>query len=110
MLPLHRQRKFKAAKKISGKKKGDSQIVKRRRRHGAARYGFSGLPQLSNTLRLGFYYLKIIDILHTRYHARIIGHVLKNKQKKKCACVHEIIRLIIMKAKMKMKKDDIDTT
>ena len=32
-----------------------------------------------------------------------IGHVLKNKQKIKCVCIHKIIRLIIMKIKMKMK-------
>ena len=29
--------------------------------------------------------------------------ILKNKQKNKCVCIHEIIRLIIMKMKMKMK-------
>ena len=29
--------------------------------------------------------------------------ILKSKQKNKCFCIHEIIRLIIMKMKMKMK-------
>ena len=33
---------------------------------------------------------------------RITGHILRNKQKKKCICIHDIIRLIIMKMKMKM--------
>ena len=32
------------------------------------------------TLRLNFCYLKIIHILHPRYHPEIIGHILKNKQ------------------------------
>ena len=58
---------------------------------------------LSNTLRLNFCYLKIIDIFHLRYHPKIIGYILKNKQKNKCGTVHEIIQLIIMKMKMKMK-------
>ena len=53
---------------------------------------------LSNTLRLNFCYLKIIHILHPK----IIGNILKNKQNK-CVCIHEIIRQIIMKMKMKMK-------
>ena len=35
--------------------------------------------------------------------SKIIGQILKNKQKNKCVCIHEIIRLIIMKMKMKMK-------
>ena len=34
----------------------------------------------------------------------------KNKQKNKCVCIHEIMRLIIMKMKMKKKIDHIDTT
>ena len=32
-----------------------------------------------------------------------MGHILKNKQKDECVCIHEIIRLIIMKMKIKMK-------
>ena len=52
---------------------------------------------------LNFCYLKIIHILHPRYHPKIIGHILKNKQKNKCVCIHEIMWLIIMKMKMKMK-------
>ena len=58
---------------------------------------------LCNTLQLGFCYMKIIHVLHPRYHPKIIGHILKNMQKNKCICVHEIIRLTIMKMKIKMK-------
>ena len=58
---------------------------------------------LRNTLRLNFSYLKIIHILHQRYHAKVTGHILKNKQNDKYVCIHEIIRLIIKKMKMKMK-------
>ena len=58
---------------------------------------------LSNTLRLNFWYLKIIRILHPRYHPKIIGHILKNSQKNKYVCIHETMRLIIMKIKIKMK-------
>ena len=60
---------------------------------------------LSNTLRLNCCYMKIIhtQIIHLRYHPKVIGHILQNTQKKKCVCIHEIIRLIIMKMKMKMK-------
>ena len=47
--------------------------------------------------------LKIIHILHPRYHSKIIKQILKNKQKNKRVCIHEIKRLIIMKEKMKMK-------
>ena len=60
--------------------------------------------RLSNTLRLNFWYLKIIRMFHPRYQPRIIGHILKNKLKNKFLCIHEILRLIIMKMKMKMKK------
>ena len=52
---------------------------------------------------LNFCYLKIILILHPCYHPKIIGHILKNKQKNKRVYIHEIIQLIIMKMKMKMK-------
>ena len=58
---------------------------------------------LSNTLTLNFGGLKVIHILNSRYHPKIIGHILKNNQMNKCICIHEIIRLIIMKIKMKMK-------
>ena len=37
------------------------------------------------------------------HHLKIIGQILKHKQKNKCVCIHEIIRLIIMKMKIKMK-------
>ena len=58
---------------------------------------------LWETLRLNFCYLKIIHILHPHYHPKIIGHILKNKQKNKCVCFYEIMRLIIMKMEMKLK-------
>ena len=37
---------------------------------------------LSNTLRLNFYYLRIVHILHPCYHPKIILLILENKQKK----------------------------
>ena len=60
---------------------------------------------LSNTLRLNFWHPKTIGILHPRYHLTITGHILKNKQKNKHVCIHEIMQLIIMKMKTKMKID-----
>ena len=63
---------------------------------------------LSNTPRLNFCYLKIIRILHQRYHAKAIGHILKNKQKSKCVCIHHIIQLIIMKMKNRPPRYDIN--
>ena len=36
-------------------------------------------------------------------HQKITGHVLKNKLKNKCVCIHEIIRLIITRMKMRIK-------
>ena len=54
---------------------------------------------LSNNPTLKFCYLKIVHILHQCYHPKVIGHILKNKQKNKCVCIHHIIRLIIMKMK-----------
>ena len=44
-----------------------------------------------------------IHIPHPRYHLKIMGQFLKNKQKSKRVFIHEIARLIIMKMKMKMK-------
>ena len=44
---------------------------------------------LSNTLRLKFCYLKIVDIFHSRFHPKIIVHILKNKQKTKYVCENE---------------------
>ena len=58
---------------------------------------------LSITLRLNFCYLETIHILQTRYHTKTIRHVLKDNQKNKRVCIHEIIRLFIMKMKMRMK-------
>ena len=59
---------------------------------------------LGNTPRLNFCYLKIVHILHLRYHLKIKGHIPKNNEKKKSVCFHEIVRLIIMKMEMKMKE------
>ena len=53
--------------------------------------------------------MKTIHILYQK----IIGHIQENKQKSKCIviiCNHEIMRLIIMKIKMKIKKHDIGMT
>ena len=45
---------------------------------------------LSTTLRLNLGYFKIIRILYPRYHPIKIEHILKNKQKNKCICIHTI--------------------
>ena len=50
-----------------------------------------------------FSYLKIIHTLHPHYLQKILGHILKNKQKGQPVFTHEITRLIIMKMKMKIK-------
>ena len=42
-----------------------------------------------------------------------MGHILENKQKNKCVCVHEIIRLIIIEIEdenEKKKPDHTDAT
>ena len=52
-----------------------------------------------------FSHPKIIGILHPRYLLTITGHILKNKQKSKHVCIHEIMQLIIMKMKTKIKID-----
>ena len=62
---------------------------------------------LSNTLRLNYCCLKIIHIVYPSYCPKIIGHILKNKQKNRRVCFHEIIWLIIIKMKMKMKNKQI---
>ena len=55
-------------------------------------------------------YLKTFYVYHPCYRPEKIEHILKNKQKNRYACVHEIIRLIIIKMKLNMKKDHIHTT
>ena len=45
---------------------------------------------LSNILRLNLCYLKFIHIPHPRYHSKIIGHILKEKQKNKSVCIRTI--------------------
>ena len=57
---------------------------------------------LSKTLRLNFCYLKVIHIVHPHYHGNMMGYILRNNQKEKCVCIHEIKRLIIMKMKIRM--------
>lgn len=57
----------------------------------------------TNILRLNFFYLKMIHILHPSYHPKIIRRILKNMQKNKCDRIHEIMQFIIMKIRMKMK-------
>ena len=47
---------------------------------------------LSNNMRRNFCYLKIIHILHSRYHPKMIGHNLKNNKKSICVCIHMINR------------------
>ena len=36
---------------------------------------------LTNTVRVNFSYMKAIHIIHLHYHPKIIGYLLKNKQK-----------------------------
>ena len=40
---------------------------------------------------------------YSHYHSKIIGHVLKNKEKDKYVCIHKITRLILIKMMMKIK-------
>ena len=56
---------------------------------------------LNNTLRLNFCYLKIIHILHRRYHSKIIGHILKKR--KRTNPLYSWNYTINHKLKMKMK-------
>ena len=58
---------------------------------------------LGKTLCMNFCYLKIIHILHPHYHPKIIEYILENPKRASVSVFHEIIRLIIMKIKMKMK-------
>ena len=60
--------------------------------------------KLSNTLSLNFSYLRGIRFLHPRYHPKVIGHIKNNVHKYKCGCFNEIMSLITMKMKMKIKK------
>ena len=50
-----------------------------------------------NTLRLNFCYLRIIRIFHTGYHPKMIGYILKIKQKNICVCIYKVMGLIIIK-------------
>ena len=60
--------------------------------------------KLGNTLRLNFCYLKIVLFSHRCYHSKKIGDILKNEQKNKHVCLNEVISLMTMKMRMKMKK------
>ena len=62
-----------------------------------------GKCEATNTPRLNFCYLKNFHIVYPSYHSKIIGHVLKNKQKNRYVCFHEIIWLIIIKMEIKLK-------
>ena len=44
----------------------------------------------------------------SRNHSKIIGHIPKNKQRNKCVCVDEIVRLIVMKMKVKRRSYKCD--
>ena len=57
---------------------------------------------LSITLRLNFCYLKIIHILHPSLSENDRTYS-KKKAKNKYVCIHEVVRLIITKMKIKMK-------
>ena len=58
---------------------------------------------LSNTLRLKFGCLKIIHFLHLWYRPKLIWNILKNIEKNKYVCFNEIIWLIMMEMRVKMK-------
>ena len=58
---------------------------------------------LSNTMRLYFSYLTIIHIFLLTLQSKIIGDILRYKQKSKVLLIHEITQLIIMKMKIKTK-------
>ena len=58
---------------------------------------------LSNTLRLNFCYLKMIFFLHPHYHPKIIGVIQGYYTKIKYVCLNEVIRLMTMKMRLKMK-------
>ena len=62
---------------------------------------------LSNNPKLNFSYLTIIHILHLRYCSKIMGHILKTKQKSNHVFFHETTQIITMKTKMKRKIDYI---
>ena len=48
---------------------------------------------LSNTLKLNFSHLKIINTLHPCCYPKIIGHILNNTQKNICVCMHKILMI-----------------
>ena len=80
-----------------GHTSGSSQI------HALAKIGKKIKQRLSNTLMLNFCYLKIIHILNPCYHPKLTWDILENIAKNNCFCLNEIIWLIIMKMRVKMK-------
>ena len=52
-----------------------------------AEIGKKNKQMISNTLRLNLCYLKITHILHPHHHPKMIGHILKNKQKNMYVCI-----------------------
>ena len=65
---------------------------------------------LSNTLRMNFYFLNIILILHQRYHSKNDRTYSKKISKITSVCVDDITQLIIMEMKMKINHIMIDAT
>ena len=59
--------------------------------------------KLSNTLTLSFGFLKIISFLHPSYHPKIVEDVLKIIQKSIASVLNEVIWLMAMKMRLKMK-------
>ena len=52
--------------------------------------------KLSNTLSIEHLILEISHILHPRYLSKIMGNILKNKERNKFVCIHEIIQSFII--------------
>ena len=48
---------------------------------------------LRKTLRLKFYFLKVIRFHHPHYDSNIIGDILKNVQGNKYVCLNETIMI-----------------
>ena len=59
--------------------------------------------KLSNTLTLNFWFLKIIPFLHPRYHPKKTRDILKVYQKNKYVSFNELVWLMAMKMRLKMK-------
>ena len=64
---------------------------------------------LSSTLRLNVYYLNFIHILLPRFHPKIIGHIVNNKQKNMTIYIHKIIRLVCLSMMMLLYKQHLSS-